>query len=278
MDPTAFDHWFEEKFTWSAVGKGKPGYDLYRRFLSQRGDVQYLYWLENLLRMGDELVDAAREDVKAGARKRRITSELLEFINSPFMNYVGNCIISETIEAVEKQCPGLDPVFSSSQWLENNGEEIVQKACLGASVLHFRSRVQCDEKRERGRAAFGNLMSILPLYEIMWRYAIDGEMDHRPKGGKPPDYWGTFFLLAVSEHLRDRSKLPQFELCHTLLIYFRRTRKDSPKMKISAKLAEARVSNLKKMHSLRWPSDLEILREFCSKFPLIRPSVPINLI
>ena len=146
MDLKAFDRWFEEKFTWSAIGKGKPGYDLFRRFFSHGGDVQYLSWLETLLRMGDELVDAVRTDVKIGTRRGRMTSELVGFINSPFMSYVGSWIVSETIDAIKNQNPSLDSVFSSNEWLEKNGDEIVQNACLCASVLHLRSHAQSDEK------------------------------------------------------------------------------------------------------------------------------------
>lgn len=75
MDAKAFDQWFEQRFGWSALGIGKPNYDLYREFFNTRGEVDYLRFLCHLLKLGDDVINAVREDRKSHGKKAGLINQ-----------------------------------------------------------------------------------------------------------------------------------------------------------------------------------------------------------
>jgi hypothetical protein len=95
------------------------------------------------------------------------------------------------------------------------------------------------------------------------------------KTGRRHDRWGAFLLLAVSEHLRkkSRSKRPTLYLLAAGLLRAARgqPRKSSYQERTNAK---ALVHKLKKSHP-KWKSDLKILeREFSRVRSVMRPAQP----
>jgi hypothetical protein len=153
----------------------------------------------------------------------------------------------------------------SDQWPETTkGEEIIHKACVAALEFHLSSKSQSASKQAQADQELCNLMLRSPIYELIWRYAINSRINRNSAGGKKHDYWGSFFLLAVSQHLRDKKAGPRWDLCHKLLLHFRETKNPKP----SGKLAETKVSQLKARHRQLWESDLVSLHQLSSVLSL----------
>lgn len=93
------------------------------------------------------------------------------------------------------------------------------------------------------------------------------------KHGRPSDIWGTFFLLALSEHLKERSKKkqPDYTLCNATLTAVRGR---------GGKSAKERISQFKKAH-IEWPQLIDqAARDFSppdeTKLPAQAPLDPLE--
>jgi len=254
-----FDHFFEKMFGWDAVGKER--YKLYKEFLQYDGDLLYLIWLEHTLEHGDNLLEAIRQDVQAGAQATQSIQKFLAFVNSPFMDYVGHLIILKSALSIKLSFPDLDPSFPSNKWLEKTGGSVLREACVHAFARYLYDSK--PEKQKRAQAGLKRFMFSMPQGEVFWEYVIEPEITRGGKGGNVPDYWGTFFLLVISKHLSENNKPPRYTLCYDLLNLFRaeRSEKSSHQKKSeSGTLAQTKIQQLTKFHP-NWPHHLSLLRQ-----------------
>jgi hypothetical protein len=259
----------DETFDRFLMSFGRDRYELYKQFVQADGDLLYLIWLEGILLVGDDLVESIREDVRSGTREAQLTKQFLAFINSPFLGYVGEWIVLKTAQSIENSFPDFEPSFPSNEWLEKTGDTIVHEACLGAFAYHLYNSK--PEKQKRVQKALRDFMLDgthgSPLRELLWEYAVAPELTPREKGGKPPDYWGTFFLMVLSDHLREDNKHPRYKLCGDLLNLFRDDHK-----KGSDSLIQTKIRQLKDSHP-NWRKHLSLLRQTFLKFLSARLSI-----
>ena len=79
-----------------------------------------------------------------------------------------------------------------------------------------------------------------------------------PKPGNQADPWGSFILLAISEHIRETTGKPEYGEAMTLI---RQTRQSSTSSKRrSTQNADSRIRRFKQTNP-SWASDLELLKK-----------------
>jgi hypothetical protein len=88
---------------------------------------------------------------------------------------------------------------------------------------------------------------------IFLEYVIPAEL--APRKGRRSDVWGSFFLLATTEHLRQNGTKPHYRLCHQVL---RSVRKSTKPIKNPTQSVATRVKLLKNAHP-HWSRALKIL-------------------
>jgi hypothetical protein len=162
----------------------------------------------------------------------------------------------------------------SNEWLEKKVDSIIHEACLSAFVLHLNLQNSRTEKRNRAQKSFPAFLGHVvpaPLAEPLWEYAVAPELALRKQGGRLPDYWGTFILMALSEHLSEvnkgNKKNRHYKLCCGLIDLFRGKNK-----KRTDSLAREKIRQLQHSHP-NWPQHISSLRRAFDSFLASRSSI-----
>ena len=228
----AFQLWWNERFFHT-----EPFYDHYKRFHSLGADLDYIDFLREFFVRGESLVkEILDEQIK---EKRWKDSKREKWALSGLNNYIRDAV-NLTIEAIEeKSLPGTEEGKKRIQ------EEVVHRIKLDDHLFLSRLAPARDVSFSEIRSRLGtdNL--------IILKYIFPDS-----PGRKGADKWGDFFLVALTEHLRESTKKPRNLEAHRLLLKLRReicgsARRDREKCK-------QRVSRFKKDYP-HWKRGLEDL-------------------
>ena len=104
-----------------------------------------------------------------------------------------------------------------------------------------------------------------PIYYVSCKYNLVVPR----KRGNQPDSWGSFILLAITEHIRQEIGKPEYGTAMTLV---RQIRQTSPETKRQTpQSAESRIRQFKQTNE-SWEQDLEYLKkQFRLSLRLRRP-------
>lgn len=253
-----------------------PLYSIYKDLCNAGADFDYIEFLCLQLCVGDHVITQERERLRqekqsGGTEKSELSLSSLPPASLSLPPVPGR-IPLEFVTQMFKLRPEdlLQYLDSAPEWYKEDidypklrtlvEEKIAERTGLKAN-LHKKHEETLKHFRKES-----------PLVGIF--------MDYAPHPGdwktKPPDTWGSFLLLAVTEHLhkKSRSKRPPLYLLAARLLRAARGRpfKSSYQERTNAK---ALVRKLRKSHSEKWKSDLKILeREFSRVRSVMRPAQP----
>jgi len=277
-----FQAWWTKTFGFST---GVPYYREYRDLYLKGADLDYIRSCHVFVWFGDiayaEANKQRREAKKVGRRKRQIepAAPVPKVLESAIKGYYRG-YIERTFEKANEINPA-DPLLSLplsrpltppllqapltprdvyvAARVEQLRREAAEHAWAYAIELLRNSQEEERKKEQQEVEAFAKQN---PIAEVIKEYAPGPE---RYKEGGHGDLRGSFFLLAVTEHLREKAIKERYLLAARLLKKIRGQDPDS--WTEERKRATARVADFKKSHA-NWNSHLRAFREQFSRRPV----------
>lgn len=108
-----------------------------------------------------------------------------------------------------------------------------------------------EERARKLEADKQKLTAEAPIFTALFKY----NQPMPRKRGNQADSWGSFILLAISEHIREKTGKPQYREAMTLIGHARQTSTPASRQK-----AEGRIRKFKEANP-SWGQDLEWLKK-----------------
>lgn len=236
----AFQLWWNERFFHK-----EPFYENYKKLRALGADLDYIEFLRELFVRGEDIVKTILdEQIK---EKRWKDSKREKWALSGRDNYIRDAV-NLTIEAIEEK--GLPSTEGETKRIQEEVVHLIKHDdYLWLSRLVPARNVSASFSEIRSRLGTDNLIILKYIYPDS-------------PGRKGADKWGDFFLVALTEHLRESTKKPRYLEAHRLLLKLRReicgaARGDRDKCK-------QRVFRFKKDFP-RWKRDLNLLTNLRSQ-------------
>lgn len=235
-----FQTWWNAKY----FDTNYPYYNIYQALHKAKADLDYIEYLRVALQQGDHLIELALQGFKGGLKKSKRTTK--KSIPPNWRNLPLTSLIGE--EAME-------------EWYRQGKErEEAMRWSMAALDYFIRKEEFLRKKREQIDAGLKLLMEKSPVFKKIFM-----ECDEGPKGGRKSDRRGSFFLLAVSEHLREKRGKPQYRMAARLLKTIRGQHFASGYQDRTN--AKTKVHKLKKTYP-DWESYLKIVKRQFSRMRL----------
>ena len=244
-----FQEWWNEHI----FDRDPPREKVYKRLFAQGVSLDYVHFLCDALRFWDWWAKMIRE--RAAPSQKPPT--LLDAIK-PHQRELGSLVrllCNVTVFMVLEEIKRILPEFSASLNLSHEErQKLVDKSlavyvALGVRLSEKRleiSRAESEEMQARKK----NLIAEFPLFAVLDKY----NQPMPRKRGNQPDRWGTFILLALSEHIREKTGHPGYSEAIGLLRLSRKLLG-----KVSRQLAETRIREFKRSNP-SWQADLGSLK------------------
>lgn len=236
-----FDEWWHKAY----FRTDHPLYGIYKRLHKAGADLEYVDSLTRILRVGDQNALYITKDLK-----ENLPSSLLHLGHPSAIAKRVNKGISE---------------FAAKKWVtlkEAERKELERYVQINAKKTIAKKR---ENQRKALRQTVDQVFQKNPIGGILFEYS---SWPLLYETGRRSDDLGSFFLLAVSEHLRERTGKPHFLLAGNVLRAVRGKREDGNKT--SRLQAMVRVDKLKKSgHD--WKRHVNILRESYQSFKSGKP-------
>lgn len=241
-----FQTWWNEHFFETTL----PYYRTYRGLNDKGADLDYIRFLHERLEAEDLIYRDLQEQLSYAKKARR--REALKEHLSKIPEWIFQGFFEGYLETAKQKNPS-DPIFFPTHpRFSERINELNQKALKSVPLILQKATEREKEKsikrqeqlKSRARRV-GIFLEYLPSPEA---YKTGGRQDRR----------GSFFLLAVTEHLH--RKRGCYLLVVRLLKAIRGQRFASAYQDRTN--AKARVQNLKKIYPRRWKSHLRAERKF----------------
>jgi hypothetical protein len=281
---TAFDEWWSKKFDFQKFTH--PLYKPLKNLCARGGDPDYLL---KLVRFFDEVERPMAKAVqeKRSSRKRIDRPRISIKDNRDLFRHFAWWVILETMPIFVKY--GRNLFFESLRGRSSTlrSEQVNSQSDQKRIDESFKAYLTCledaaggiDRAIEKTEAELTSVSTeqMKKLYNELLAFAKDARA--MPLGGivydyklypmnrskKPSAAWDTFFLLAVTEHLRDVSENPHYLEAARLLekVTFRKQRtvtNQSRPARLIRKNSEQLIANLKKKYP-NWKDHIKQLHE-----------------
>jgi hypothetical protein len=256
-----FQTWWNDRYFYT----NHPLYTAFKKLHQLGADIDYIDFLCDMLRGGDYFRFFPSKP--KAARRAKLLEAYLKTQGDQFkllLNFIATIVIGFTaLEIAKKHLPGEDPVSLLSDkevkaivslsfsfckvWLLDN-------ALANAEA----SLTQHQEKLERFVKEYGHI----PIFRLF----LTHNKPILPKRGNKADPWGTLFLVAVTEHLREETGKPHYSEAVRLI---EKTRAEYQNNfhgrsghfpKTNAQSALVRVQNFKKANP-SWQESLGLFKD-----------------
>lgn len=225
----------------------------------------YIDFLCDMLRLGDLLLEITRRGLGIQSKEPRprrkskslehflkLHGEELEHLFRTLCLFVTYYVVEEIRKPLP---PNLQDLLNLSpqQLRRFVGNGMLMFALWQLGENREKEKVNREQRNREIGALREKLINELPISAVL-------EKDNPPRPRRPgqqPDPWGSFILLALSEHIREATDTPKHS---TALALIRLWRGQSPEIRQSRQNAEARISGLKKANP-SWALDLEWLKK-----------------
>lgn len=239
-----FDAWWHNAY----FRTDHPLYGIYKRLHKAGADLEYVDSLTRILRVGDQ--DALY-----------ITKDLRKNLPSHLLHLGHPSAIAKRVEKGISEFAAKKGVTLT----ETERKELEKHVQIKAKKTIAKNK---EHQRKALRRTVDQVFQKNPIGGILFEYS---SWPLLYETGRRSDDLGSFFLLAVSEHLRDRTGRPHFLLAGNVLGAVRGKRE--ARNKTSRLQAMVRVDKLKKSgHD--WKRHLSILRESYQSFKSGKPWPP----
>jgi hypothetical protein len=179
-------------------------------------------------------------------------SELIQFA----CNFVADYVLREIQKTVPLEVKKLlNLPFSQTTNLVEQG--LSKLALWGTSRQDWVAEEKKAARRQRDKELETSKQKLIakePIYYVLCKYNLVMPR----KRGNQPDSWGSFILLAITEHIRQEIGKPEHAMAMTLV---RRIRQASPETKRqTTQSAESRIRQFKQANE-SWAQDIEWLKK-----------------
>lgn len=276
-----FQRWWNEKYFYTS----DPLYQSYEKLCRLGADFHYVDFLRGWLEMGDFFQRMGVEQMKRAVTPKHpfvaVLSKHREDIQMLFVKMYGFMVVYYTVEELKSHLAAaagnVEQCKVISQWLDevsprvrNEAQKITREAWLGLTYAFIQQQTnrnqQKKEELKETQPIYKPDLARMPILEVLREYYPPV----LPKRGNKGDPWGSFFLLAVTEHMRENTKHPHFQVAIGLL---RKVRSQSGKS-AHRETATARVQQLKKSHP-NWKYHLTLVKkQFALQLAQVAPINP----
>ena len=226
-----FQSWWNDRYFYTNDPIYSQLYDVYKRLFEAGADLDYIEGICQLLFVADDDVNFQIEDVSKNTPHKFLS------LGHPSGR---SRRIKEGIVRAEKEL-GIR--------LDKNSIKEVESEIRGKLKEHLENQQKrLEEKFKRTSEA---VFKKNPIDGILMEYA-SGQLLYTT--GQRSDDVGSFFLLAISEHLREKRRQPKYALAAKLLQEVRQNSKSLSRLD-----AMVRVDKLKKSHP-NWKLHLKALK------------------
>ncbi|MBI4527174.1 MAG: hypothetical protein HY695_25550 [Deltaproteobacteria bacterium] len=249
--------------------KDHPLYDIFKSLHAAKADIEYLQWLCWCFFFWEKR-EKTKQSLTEPKKKTTPVVSVGEENVKPLLLFASNLIefTLEYLKEYRRVDATLDPLtlipsearrkLISDVAIYTSGADLwvpfIQSAT--EAFKEHRMDLQAEESRKERE-----LLRQVPFLKLVKEYQ-PAEKDT----GRKPDTWAAFFLLAVSEHLREKSRKPDYLKAETLLERLRtnaigpRLAKAPSSLRAKRQKATVRVEQLKKAHP-EWPSHVKLLKQ-----------------
>jgi hypothetical protein len=224
-------------------------------------NLDYIDFLCNALAFGDHIAETTRKaqpkkeqrgllDKIAKVNEQEF-SELIQFACNFVVDYVLREIQKTALPEVKKL---LNLPFSQTTNLVEQG--LSKLALSGASRQDWVADEDKAARRKRNKELETSKQKLIakePIYYVLCKYNLVMPR----KRGNQPDSWGTFILLAITEHIRQEIRKPEYGIAMRLV---RQIRQSPETKRQTPQGAESRIRQFKQANE-SWAQDLEWLKK-----------------
>jgi len=204
-----FQTWWNERYFHST----SPFYESFRKLHKLGADLDYVNGLLDFLRLGDLITKAARE---SAAKKKNSVTLNRRFVEA--LKIYGTIVVGYTLVELKDHLNKA----TISQILEDK-KKIADNAWNSVAdiLINFtKNRKSIEPRKQKLSDETRRALLDLPIFPLIATLRQD-----LPTKGNQPDPWGTLFLLAVTEHLREKDGKAHYLDAMRLL---KRARRDRP--------------------------------------------------
>jgi hypothetical protein len=253
-----FDRWWNKHY----LHTNNPRYRIYKCLFTNGVTLDYIDFLCNALAFGDRIAEMTRKaqpkkeqpgllDKIAKVNEQEF-SELIQFA----CNFVADYVLREIQKTVPLEVKKLlNLPFSQTTNLVEQG--LSKLALWGTSRQDWVAEEKKAARRQRDKELETSKQKLIakePIYYVLCKYNLVMPR----KRGNQPDSWGSFILLAITEHIRQEIGKPEHAMAMTLV---RRIRQASPETKRqTTQSAESRIRQFKQANE-SWAQDIEWLKK-----------------
>lgn len=260
-----FETWWNENI-WDT----EPFRPIYKALYDAGADLNYVEFLRWGLKLGDRLAELAQSKNRTKEVHRiKGVDTILGFPKDIFIKKLrayASTLIEFTLDDLRENNKVNSSLDTLSLIPPERRRKIISDATQGITGLDLLQPFweQVTEQQEIYRKNQQRLMdeqkgqlSQYPFFSVLEEYAY-----FEVRRGNQPDPWGSFFLLAITEHLREKCGNPHYLAVFRLL---RTLRGQPPGSRHANRLtATNRVSQLKKDYP-KWQYHLQLIKKQFAK-------------
>lgn len=252
-----FQTWWNETYFF----RDDPLYSSYKTLCELGADFQFIDFLCRWLKLGDFLQQMGVEQMKRAVTPKHpfvaALSKHREDIQMLFVKMYGSMVVYYTVEELKfhlvAAAGNVEQFKVISQWLaevsprvRDKAQKITREAWLGLTYMFLQQQAKSSQQKrdelKETQPIYKSDLARMPILEVLREYYPPV----LPKKGNRSDPWGSFFLLAVTEHLREKKCRPCFRGTFRLLKKIGgRSKRSARREKDSAGV---RVQRLKQSH------------------------------
>jgi len=191
MATPTFQDWWNHAFFKTDL----PFYGSYRRLHSLGADLDYVEHLRNVFYLG-EFIEKIQKDEYA---KKRKTPPIPKWLVEVLKRAYGKILVGYTLKELHPEVneSRLYRVLKRADEITSNAWDVFYPVLLDSISNEHRKRAVHEKIPEDTRQVLRE-SALLPLMVLA--------RPEPPKRGNPSDAWGTLFLLALTEHMHERTK------------------------------------------------------------------------
>ena len=261
MKKTDLDSWWDQKRGFNKFTD--PLYQNFRKLCDLGADPAYIDFLYSVLLFGDAFA-ASMWGLK---RKRRIS--YFSTYREPFeaiIKMTGELVIVSVLKKLQEKNLLVQSLNPWTLIPQEEGQQMAMDALReGIKLVSELNKEEDEEKTVRLMNEIKPVFERIPLLEITFKYIPEIYVSIK-RGGRRLDPWGSLFLVATTEHLRERTGIPHYLVAYRFLKRVRKLRTESAQK--DRRTATVRVAQFKKRFSrsnsetvFPWQNGLKLLKK-----------------
>jgi len=267
-----FDIWWGRRH---GFGKGvHTPYAIYKKLHQAGADFEYIDFLQSVFRSGYMGRKIAKERIDNEIKKLKNADSPSSATDYRQWSMLKRQMLFDSIQ----ETPSKPPHYhykTVRKWVKDSIGPVIKDYFVKTGILlegvereklidRMASNLSASHKKQQKKAAKEKvgLTSEDPVITVYLDYCYNDLFRDPHKTGKKGDRWGTFFMLGVTEHLRQKSHgKPYYPLAVRLLRNTYATLNEPMENPLTDRNAMMRIRDLKKSRLNKWKRDLKILEK-----------------